>query len=512
MQADNNSQHSNLETNIKRGIVLYTDGSARPNPGNIGWGVHGYMFEYGNSDDVKVASVDGFLLTDKGYISTSQADKNKVTDNAVSVTPTHYFDFLGSSTIPGTNNQAEVQALCYALERIEEYKPDTIYVLTDSEYTKNGVNDWCKKWERNDWRKQDGGYVANHEWWIRLYDRVKDLIANGASITVEWVKAHNGEFGNNIADILSVIGMNYSRERVAHNTYNVNEAKGYWKSEIDKHPFINFKRIYFNSVERFNVIGHYFQADPGGGDFTIGKRIPETGFAVVRLKECDPVLEAVKQKQYEIANDFNSIIMMKLDNIYNKDIYKYIQEHGKYSLIGNSNNLNVEFPDRRPLTVEVNPTGLSLRALEHFNHLEDILNRFIDYKEIGFDNRDNNILLNSHDITDHFFTREEKLVKKESISKYTLRPEFGVGFRDTFIDIEEDYNGVSHSFKVPLILGTDLLPRNNLKKLEDHKPTIHLITWRESSNSLRYATIIECESGIGLWSNFFADRLFFQQK
>lgn len=510
----NKNQESDIatvvhQTNSKKGIVIYTDGSSRPAPtGFIGWGVHGYLYEF---DDLKKPLVvEENLVTDKGYL-----DVNSRSDGGIPVVPLKYLDFLGSSMNIGTNNLAEIKALSHALERLAEYGVGAIHVLTDSEYVRNGVTDWCKKWERNNWRKADGLHVANHEWWMRLYEKIKTMRESGTLVTVEWVKAHNGNLGNTRADILSVIGMNYSTSRIARNEFTISDPKGYWKNEAEKHPFINFKRVYFNSVERFNVKGHYFQADPGGGDFVIGKRIPETGFSVVRLKEHEQVIEAVKDKQYEVANDVNAIVMMKLERVYSKEVYPYLATHGKYSLLRSSKaNLNLNFIDDKPftpITVEVNPTGLSLRALESFNLLEDLLNRFVQYKEVGFSNSDNNIQLNSHDITDVFYDKEEKIQKNETQTRYALKPEFVVGIRDIMIKVQETQDGVLHDLKVPLMLGTDLIPRNSLKKLEDHKPSIYLITWRESSNSIRYATVIECDSGIGIWSNFFADKIFFNK-
>jgi hypothetical protein len=52
-------------------------------------------------------------------------------------------------------------------------------------------------------------------------------------------------------------------------------------------------------------------------------------------------------------------------------------------------------------------------------------------------------------------------------------------------------------------------PRNNLKKIEGLNPRVYLITWRESQQSIRYATVIVTDVGYGIWSNFFADRIFF---
>lgn len=503
------------KSKITMGAVVYTDGSCKyTNPGFIGWGGHGYIYKL--VDGIKPTTVEGHIVTNEGYIPSG---RKKPLDTEKPVEVVSYLDFLGSSLTYGTNNEAELQAFTHTLERLSTENLNAINIYTDSQYVKNGITDWCRNWERHDWKKQDGAQVTNHSWWIRAYSLYKKLLTEGVAVSVNWVKGHDDVFGNVHADILAGIGTNYSMDMIARNEFKVTSAKGYWKQEIDRHPFLNFKRVYFNSVDQYNIKGHYFQADTGGADLLIGKRIPETGLAVVKLTEHDQAIEDVKKRQYEIAMETNAIIMMKLDTVFSKEVYPYLAEHGKYCLLsskgdnyGVRRNLNINFFDKQAVTVEVNPTGLSMRALESFNLLEELLDRFLQYRENGFNLVDNNIQLNAHDATTTFYNKEEKTVKGETLTTYTLRPEFVVGFRDMSIDIEETYKGSRVKLKVPLILGTDVLPRNNLKKLETHKPTVYLLTWRESENSLRYATVVDCESGIGIWSNFFADKIFFPKQ
>lgn len=483
----------------KIGVVLYTDGSARPNPGKIGWGVHGYLYEL--VDLKKPVSVDNHIITNRGY------SKNFIAEGSVAVNPTNYFDFFGSSLEDNSNNKAEILALINGLERIEQYKPKTIHILTDSEYVKNGILIWCKSWERNNWLKE-GIEIKNADVWKQAYFKVKDLIAKGTIFDIEWVKGHNEIFGNTHADILAVVGMNHSTAGRLYNEFTVSAAKDYWKEEIEKHPFLNFKRLYFNSVSSYNIPGQYFQADPGAGDFFIGKRIPETGYSVVKLYEQDDAVEAIKQKQFEVADDANAIIMMKLDRVYSKEIFPYLKLYGKYCLLADTRNLNLNFIDKKPVTIEVNPTGLSLRAIDSFNMLDNMIAEFAKYKNTGYVIPENLISLNFHDITSTFYRNETKKVKKETVDCVVLKEEYTSGFRDLTIKINEVYDSKVVSVPVPIILGTDLPPRNNLKKLEDHNPKVYLITWRESTQSIRYATIIDCDTGVGIWSNFFADKIF----
>jgi hypothetical protein len=88
-----------------------------------------------------------------------------------------------------------------------------------------------------------------------------------------------------------------------------------------------------------------------------------------------------------------------------------------------------------------------------------------------------------------------------------LKPEFGVGAKSLSVTITLSINGVDKEITVPLVLGLDIPPRNSLKHIEDLNPKINLITWQDSENSVRYASIVEIDSGIGIWSNYFADRL-----
>jgi len=486
-----------FESDKPLGLVLYTDGGARPhNPGYIGWGAHGYLYEI-NKEVNKPVVVEGSVVTNVGYL-TPKVEKE--TEHSL-VDPIFYLDFYGSQFEYGTNNQAEIQGLVKPLAYLSKLNIKKIVIFADSQYVRKGFTEWCENWNKSNWKKQDGTEIANSEWWKYIYQLKQDLQSRLVDMKIDWIQAHSGHLGNVQADYLATIGVNLSRSHQEKNYFGVHEVKKYWKPEIEKHPFINFKRLYFNSVEKYNIAGSYFLADPGGADSVFGKRIPETGLAVIKLFQQDSIIEAVKAYQYEVAHQSNAIILMRLDRVYSPEIYPYMEKYGKYCLLPSSDNLNVNFLDNKPITVEVNPTGLSIRSIESFNFLEELLDDYYALKNEGYQPKNRFI---QHDITELFFSITEKAGK----IKYELKSEFGVGFRDTLIDIKLPYLGKEKVVKIPLILGTDLLPRNNLKKLETETPKVTLITWNDSDITIRYATIIECVSGVGIWSNFFADKVF----
>jgi ribonuclease HI len=481
--------------NNSLGAVIYTDGSCRPtNPGFIGWGAHGYL--YINKEIKKPIVVRGNVVTSAGYMTSYV---NSYT-NAICVEPTHYLDMFGSSLETGTNNQAEIQAVYNALLFLKEAKVNDISVFTDSEYTKNGINDWCKKWEKNNWIKSDGTVVLNAELWKKLYSLVKELLSIGTKIRVDWVKAHDNVFGNVIADELSVIAMLYSSAGEYKVEYNKSPSKGYWNSDADKHPFINYKRLYFNSVERYNSPGMYFQADPGGPEVPIGKRTSEAAFSVIMLNEPCEVIEKIKEAQYIISNDYNNVIMIKLDRVFSKDLYKILSKHGRFCLLKDKNNFNLNYVDKNPVTVEINPTGLSLNAIEILNTLEGLLHDFRSTDSTNVVNANYSYV----DITDRFFEKSIKEVKKVTKTVYNLKNDITNNLKSITVPICNK----DKTFNVQLVFGLDILPRNNLKKLEDLEPSVYVVCWNETGKTVRYATIIKTNDGIGIWSNFFSDKLF----
>lgn len=493
------------------GMVAYTDGSCRPSSsGFMGWGLHGYTYREVQPDQKPMAR-DHFV-TDYGYLKKNQLHYKFGGVVAKHVVPVEYLDFLGSNLNRGTNNQAEIEAIARALSFALKNNIPNLQIFTDSQYGLEGITKWCYGWERRDWITAAGEPVANRRNWEAAFALYKEYKAK-FKISVHWVRGHNDNMGNTQADILAGIASNYSLNQVFHEAENVTPEKQRWKTEIDRHPFLSFKRIYFNSNEKFNTPGVYFHADTGAADHLIGKRIPETGLAIIRLNTPEKIVEEVKAKQYSVAQDLNSIMMMKLDRLYDKDIYNHLNAHGRHALIPGKNNINVNWFDRKPVSIEVSGTGLSMRAIECFNHLEELLAKFEVVKADGFKKADDYLTnlnpVNVHDITDTFYTYAEVQVRKDKVMKATLNATFEVGFKDMSVIIEEPYEGALKKLKIPLILGTDLLPRNNLKKLEPNSPKVYMVTWREGEKSLRYATVIETDEGVGIWSNFFADRVFF---
>ncbi|RMG40884.1 MAG: ribonuclease HI [Candidatus Dadabacteria bacterium] len=132
---------------------IFTDGSARPNPGPGGWGV--------------VFVKDGRIIaTRSGY----EPDT--------------------------TNNRMELIALIEAYKLIDPEEEVTIY--SDSELCVKTLTEWAPGWEKNGWRRKSGP--------IKNLELVKELYAlynSHPRATLKWIEAHNGWRWNEYADALA---------------------------------------------------------------------------------------------------------------------------------------------------------------------------------------------------------------------------------------------------------------------------------------------------------------------
>jgi ribonuclease HI len=95
-----------------------------------------------------------------------------------------------------TNNKMELTACIEALKRCKN--GDDIEIHTDSQYVKNGITQWIINWKKNGWKTADKKPVKNMEFWQEL-----DLLSQNFKPEWHWVKAHNGNKYNEIADGLA---------------------------------------------------------------------------------------------------------------------------------------------------------------------------------------------------------------------------------------------------------------------------------------------------------------------
>lgn len=139
-------------------LNIYTDGSCWPNPSeNGGW---------------------SFVVYDQGREIAARSGK------------------AGAFT---SNNRMEMTAMLRALMWLGD-RPGIVH--TDSQYVVNGLNSWCRAWQRRGWMRKDKATkqlvpVLNADLWEVL------MVARMPQHRVVWVKGHAGILGNERADALA---------------------------------------------------------------------------------------------------------------------------------------------------------------------------------------------------------------------------------------------------------------------------------------------------------------------
>ncbi len=92
-----------------------------------------------------------------------------------------------------TNNRMEVMAAIEALRSIAG--PSRIRLTTDSEYLRQGITSWMKRWKLNGWRTAAKQPVKNKDLWVLL-----DSLVATHQIEWCWVKGHSGHAENELVD------------------------------------------------------------------------------------------------------------------------------------------------------------------------------------------------------------------------------------------------------------------------------------------------------------------------
>ena len=137
-------------------IVIHTDGACSGNPGTGGWG-------------------------------------------AILESGAHRKELKGGEALT-TNNRMELTAAIEALEALKA--PSDVALYTDSNYLRDGITKWIRKWKTNGWRTADKKPVRNADLWQRL----EEACARH-DVRWHWVRGHAGHDENERADELSHDGM-----------------------------------------------------------------------------------------------------------------------------------------------------------------------------------------------------------------------------------------------------------------------------------------------------------------
>jgi ribonuclease HI len=136
-------------------ITIYTDGSARGNPGPGGWGT--------------------IIIGEQTVVE------------------------LGGREPHTTNNRMEMMATLEGLRYVQaSNSASTVHIKTDSQYVLKGMTEWIAGWQKRNWIGSNKKQVLNRDLWEALL-----AASEGKTVTYEYVRGHVGIAGNERADTIA---------------------------------------------------------------------------------------------------------------------------------------------------------------------------------------------------------------------------------------------------------------------------------------------------------------------
>lgn len=482
-------------------LCMYTDGGCRPSSRGVGgWGVHGYLF---TMDPPKQGNgCKGMDLTAVGYLE----EKEK----GVPVTPIGYVDGCGSLIPESTNNIAELTAAIRTLQFGIERGVKSMHLILDSKYVLEGLTENMFGWKEKGWVRQDGESVKNVEFWQELYALDKQRRDMGIPMTTAWVKGHDGNFGNEIADAWASRAVMAGLNGFDYSFFEVTDAKGYWGRRVEVNRMFSHPYWYFNTnldytpkTEDGRYIYHL--GDHGTEDDFLGKQNSDSSFSVLFTKEPEPVLSAIRGHQDNIDNtSYNSVVICGLNNVFKRENYLDFYEHGARFLEKQGPNFDLINHKKELITHDLKPPRIAFRVFTSLEIMEDILERFCRIADTNVDTK-SPLVVDGHvvatDITDVLY---EEVVSKKAT---TLKLKSVLGPSVSVLPVDVFFSGSDGIVEVPLKLtvGIDLPNRNTLTAVSDQKPRVFVVTWRESDCAIRYATIISTGDDVGIWGGIYSN-------
>lgn len=103
---------------------------------------------------------------------------------------------LSGGEVETTNNRMEMMAVIEALRALKRRSRVEIY--TDSQYVKQGIEDWLAGWKAKGWKTASKKPVKNQDLWEEI-----DLLTGRHDVSFFWVRGHDGHPENERADALA---------------------------------------------------------------------------------------------------------------------------------------------------------------------------------------------------------------------------------------------------------------------------------------------------------------------
>ena len=485
------------------GLVAYTDGGYRAkmhyrhaDPACGGCGVFGYI--YANQEPKVGPGCVGFVPTHVGIHFKDQMNKPVVTKLDVqkipqAVTPLVYLNVRDGSEDFKTNNISELMAVVHAFRIAKAFDEIRhVFIRGDSEYVLNGLTKSCENWSQNGWKLGSGDPVKNLDIWQELYGLYLELQNMGKVVELSWVKGHSDSIGNQRVDAFATEGMIATINKADLPSYRVVAPKDMWAPKVDTPHLLSEPLLYVSNSKTNNTVeingkeyNFYYQGNFGKEADEYTKVGSDKSYAITALHQKEPVIQGVVELCRNI-NSYNGLTSYigRMDEFFRPKNYAEMKDVGLIFVRRNWKN-QFTLSEGKLVLEELSPIRHGERLNAVFNFLEEVL-----YKHIAgtLDER-----YKIYDMTDDFFEIKDskkgpKITTKEHVDKSI---DIDLGFKE----------------KLTLTIGIDTPKLRIIKHYATVNTKIKLIYWYQADKSIRYATIMETEDGVGIWGSVYSNNL-----
>ena len=441
-------------------VVLFCDGSCRPNPGYAGFGILGYVFK--DSEKPKNHKHPHHATL---YFTPTGIQKEK------SESPIEVIDIIeviqGLSNNQSTNNEAELNAIVTGLQLVKNIEDiGEVTIFTDSNYIVTAFNENLEKWKANNWKRIDGKPIIHLPEWS-IIDDINELFKQqDIKLNINWIKGHSDNYGNNIADIYSVIGSNAAKQLMSgKNEVILNQVISYadYKKSYNSKDFIFYFRDMYFSSDKLDDVNYCFIStsdDPA----LLGKRNNSSIF-VSNVGYVPSVISKIKEFYRSIQRNYITTCCIKINKLENKDIYRLTEFiNSDFLLIKSASSQNKAYylvGDNTPFLYENTVSfPFIVNASAMFNRMT--------YIDSVIDEQMPNIY--KYDVTDIFMDKENNKLKLTN--------------KDKNIDLSEMIkNDIELKQSLIIKLGYDIPNFLALKNIEEEIEKIFMVIEANTDNN-----------------------------
>lgn len=489
--------------------ILYTDGGYNQaidgvdNSAIAGYGVHGYL--YTNEPPKRGTGNAKVIPTDNGYEGPSDTRGGKIEGEKVTVIK--YVDIVGGGRGHKSSGHVELCALIEALKWLDE-QGDVVgaKIFSDSMFVVEAVTKYLPKWVSKNWVRQDGQPIKYLDEWKECHALLEKLNPR-IEIETQWIKGHNGHIGNESADKLATRGkmlVDNAEEDTSPETRVLhNDPQGYWNPKGDAPRILQSPRWYFDTLDTNWLDDEGFRVFYCGTHGTRdkepelpGKPYSDNFLSVVKTKQDVSATDQFREYALNHKNArYGRIVVGYLDTILSTKVFSELKQFGLDYFRKARANIYVRTSEKQLVLHEMNPQGQGYRM----KRIWETLRKRLDELHQQSSN------YQYTDITDHLYEAQGK----KGLLK--LKPSWTQRVKHMDVKVAVNLEKASDTpkvveKKVRLILGQDILSRNQLAAIAEDVVSVQVVTWRESDEVARFGTYVVMSNGDhGLWTRYDAN-------